>query len=1218
MLISLAVLFLLSPLSSLQTPTGPRRNGTGTSLPSPGVALSLPKPATATTGNAKQKTQSTPSLPKSSPAKVNQTLSVPKSNPAKTLSSPKSSPAKVNQTLSSPKSSPAKVNQTLSSSSPAAKATAAPVTKVVKDKAAPASSHPIKVVITDGCVHKEQKEESNSTSTSTSTSSGAAQNTELTLKPGAPLVMTHHISLVPSTCQGGCEAEMAALRGRVEYLEKEMAAMKKMCTSCSAGSCPKDCGEQGRCEDGKCVCNAGFSGADCSTPACPSSCSRKGKCVKGKCVCNAGFFGTDCSKGSEKVKVTVETVTMKVTPVVNTIEEAATTTVKKTKVDKTLFVKKADDKEQKKVLVGKKEEQEKESDASQTKVKTTGKTVTLKTETLTKVTVKSPTATNATKTGKVVKTVEQVFLKQSGRRPEQATKGKMEVKKMDTKAKVTTKQEATAETAAKAAVKKVPLKDQPLINVTQTSVKKVNGTSKTLTQLVKDSKPSVNATASEKTVKKGAKSTVEVFIKTVKQTVVTNTTSTEKDKTPIQANATVVLKEGPVVKKKTESQLNVTTVETKIHTKQTNKTISKPANAVVTAVVQNVTSTSFILTWEASQGLFRNFTVTRRELPAGAEDREEEVSEEEAENGKLGEKQDVIVTATSNTTEVVKQSSDKTSSTTKVHVSATAKSEGKNVRKFTQVLPGTARSFQFRNLRPQTRYALSLFGTAPGFRSKIYRLTVTTGPEPPSEMVFTNVTETSVTVSWAKPKNTVTGFKVIYTNVATGASGSLSMESQLSTVVISKLSAGTSYEISVASVLEASESDALTATVVTAPDSPTALQAVNVTDTKALLVWKPAQAKVDRYILSYGSSKSPNVTVTVMLSGSSVEHHLRGLHRSTLYTVRLASQLNSLQSTQVSTTFTTASGVKVQAVAPSTVTSRSAVIAWKAPHVAFKTYKLTYQVLGQETKEVLLSPTVIQYELTGLKPGSNYTVKVEGEKEGSYITVVSTEFITGGIPFPYPTDCSQVQLNGMVESGEAEIFPEGQEGESVLVYCDMETDGGGWTVFQRRVDGKTDFFRGWKDYSKGFGFLSDEFWLGNDHLHSLTSRASMSLRVDLRSGNDTAYAHYTNFSIASEESNYTIHVSGYSGNSGDSMRYHSGRPFSTKDRDPHPLSIHCAKAYMGGWWYKNCYKANLNGLYATFSENQGVVWIDWKGKDISLPFTEMKLRPSSFLTAAQG
>lgn len=55
---------------------------------------------------------------------------------------------------------------------------------------------------------------------------------------------------------------------------------------------------------------------------------------------------------------------------------------------------------------------------------------------------------------------------------------------------------------------------------------------------------------------------------------------------------------------------------------------------------------------------------------------------------------------------------------------------------------------------------------------------------------------------------------------------------------------------------------------------------------------------------------------------------------------------------------------------------------------------------------------------------------------------------------------------------------------------------------------------------------------------------------------------------------------------GDSMKYHNGRPFSTKDKDPDILSIHCAKAYMGGWWYKNCYKANLNGLYSSFSDNK--------------------------------
>ena len=179
----------------------------------------------------------------------------------------------------------------------------------------------------------------------------------------------------------------------------------------------------------------------------------------------------------------------------------------------------------------------------------------------------------------------------------------------------------------------------------------------------------------------------------------------------------------------------------------------------------------------------------------------------------------------------------------------------------------------------------------------------------------------------------------------------------------------------------------------------------------------------------------------------------------------------------------------------------------------------------------------------------------------------------------------------------------------------MRTDGGGWTVFQRRQDGSVDFYRGWSDYKSGFGQLTAEFWLGNDKIHRLTASRPSSLRVDLENWNGVkAYAKYRRFNIGDQQAQYRLEVGSYSGTAGDSLAYHNNMAFSTKDRDNDRWSIlNCAVVLTSAWWYNYCEPSNLNGEYLGANYDfLGVSWYHFKSSQFgSLKFTEMKLRPSS-------
>lgn len=237
-------------------------------------------------------------------------------------------------------------------------------------------------------------------------------------------------------------------------------------------------------------------------------------------------------------------------------------------------------------------------------------------------------------------------------------------------------------------------------------------------------------------------------------------------------------------------------------------------------------------------------------------------------------------------------------------------------------------------------------------------------------------------------------------------------------------------------------------------------------------------------------------------------------------------------------------------------------------------------------------------------------------------------------------------------------------------------------MIQRRADGSLSFDRSWRDYRDGFGDLHSEFWLGNNHIHVLSTQGDYSLRVDLEDwSNVHKHALYQSFrsgvtpanlcvcvssrntrnnlhpvffclclcvcSVGDEEHRYRLRVSGFSGTAKDSFSwYHDKQGFSTPDSG----NI-CAEISHGGWWYNQCFYANLNGVYYRVSAHRaassrdaseiqdgvhdlcsmtpqggrytpkgrgplgpdGIVWYSWRDSDYySLRKVSMMIRPRSF------
>ena len=187
--------------------------------------------------------------------------------------------------------------------------------------------------------------------------------------------------------------------------------------------------------------------------------------------------------------------------------------------------------------------------------------------------------------------------------------------------------------------------------------------------------------------------------------------------------------------------------------------------------------------------------------------------------------------------------------------------------------------------------------------------------------------------------------------------------------------------------------------------------------------------------------------------------------------------------------------------------------------------------------------------------------------------------------------------------------------EKMNARCEMDTNGGGWIVIQRRISGgTTNFTQNWVAYENGFGNLEGEFWYGLRNIHCLTTREEVELRIDLQSthGVNSSWT-YQVFRVDGPENNYRLHIDQgektlgpYTFDAIDNT-HSDNRPFTTYDRDNDGNGGNCAQTNEGGWWYHNCAHA-----YPNSPHGPKLRWYSIQQSNV-----EMKIRPKTCTPATE-
>ncbi|XP_063746208.1 tenascin-like isoform X3 [Eleginops maclovinus] len=206
------------------------------------------------------------------------------------------------------------------------------------------------------------------------------------------------------------------------------------------------------------------------------------------------------------------------------------------------------------------------------------------------------------------------------------------------------------------------------------------------------------------------------------------------------------------------------------------------------------------------------------------------------------------------------------------------------------------------NMSPGRKYQVTVSAVKGLEESDPSTDTVITALDRPQGLTAANVTDTSALLLWQPSVATVDGYIITYSADSVSpmvehVSGN-TVEFEMGSLV-----PATHYTVGVHAMGDAQKSDSAVTEFTTDVDPPRDLKAINIQTDGATLTWKPPQAAVTGYTLTFDSADG--VIREVVLSPTASSYNMAQLTGSTEYNVKLQAIAGPQRSRHVTTVFTT-------------------------------------------------------------------------------------------------------------------------------------------------------------------------------------------------------------------------------------------------------------------------------------------------------------------------